>query len=117
VANSRRLKLSGIDKNTASPFGGEILKDKQSGEPTGMLIDAAQGLLRSQVPSTTAADAERAIILGVKRDIELGWVRNPGCRRQLSDVDLYRKLYGQGAIQTPYLQSRLLGRARMRPDY
>src|SRR5882724_9464993 len=74
VANSAALKLSGIDKNTASPFGGEILKDKQSGEPTGMLIDAAQGLLRSQVPSTTAADAERAIILGVKRDIELGWV-------------------------------------------
>jgi len=55
VANSAALKLSGIDKNTASPFGGEILKDKQSGEPTGMLIDAAQGLLRSQVPSTTAA--------------------------------------------------------------
>jgi predicted amidohydrolase YtcJ len=99
VANSAALKLSGIDKNTASPFGGEILKDKQSGEPTGMLIDAAQGLLRSHVPSTTAADAERAIILGVKRDIELGWVEIQDAGGSYSDVDLYRKLYGQGAIK------------------
>lgn len=99
VANSAALKLSGIDKNTASPFGGEILKDKQSGEPTGMLIDAAQGLLRSQVPSTTAADAERAIILGVKRDIELGWVEIQDAGGSYPDVDLYRKLYGQGAIK------------------
>jgi predicted amidohydrolase YtcJ len=37
VANSAALKIAGVDKNTASPFGGEISKDKQSGEPNGML--------------------------------------------------------------------------------
>src|SRR5438874_1456153 len=36
VINSAALKIAGIDKGTASPFGGEIMKDKQTGEPNGM---------------------------------------------------------------------------------
>src|SRR6266851_1181807 len=66
VVNSAALKLAGIDKNTPSPFGGEISKDK-SGEPNGMLLDAAQGLVRHYIPATTAADEERAIVVGVNR--------------------------------------------------
>ena len=50
VANSAALKIAGIDKNTPSPFGGEISKDKQSGEPNGMLLDAAQDLVRRHIP-------------------------------------------------------------------
>ncbi|HEY6121350.1 MAG TPA: amidohydrolase [Pyrinomonadaceae bacterium] len=98
VANTAALKLSGIDKNTASPFGGEVLKDKQTGEPTGMLIDAAQGLLRGRPPSTDT-DAERAIILGVRRDIELGWTEIQDAGGSYADVDLYRRLFGQGTIK------------------
>src|SRR3984893_15961870 len=41
VANSLALKRAGIDRNTADPAGGSILKDA-AGEPTGMLIDNAQ---------------------------------------------------------------------------
>src|SRR6185295_17404294 len=53
VANSAALKIAGVDKNTPNPFGGEISKDKQSGEPNGMLLDAAQGLVRHSVPPST----------------------------------------------------------------
>ena len=83
VVNSAALKIAGVDKNTPSPFGGEISKDKQTGEPNGMLLDAAQGLVRRHLPPTSAGDEEQAIILGVKRDVELGWtqVQDPG--RQL----------------------------------
>src|SRR5918993_1263811 len=51
VANSAALKIAGVDKNTPNPFGGEISKDKQSGEPNGMLLDTAQGLVRRRVPA------------------------------------------------------------------
>src|SRR6266545_5577701 len=61
VVNSAALKISGITKDTPSPFGGEISKDKQSGEPNGMLLDAAQGPVRRHVPPTSPADAERAV--------------------------------------------------------
>src|SRR5882724_201964 len=99
VVNSAALKIAGIDKSTPSPFGGEISKDKQSGEPNGMLLDAAQGLLRRYIPGTTAADEERAIVLGVNRDVSLGWtqVQDPGGNYE--EIDLFEKLYAAGQIK------------------
>ncbi|HEX7721025.1 MAG TPA: amidohydrolase [Pyrinomonadaceae bacterium] len=99
VVNSAALKIAGITKDTPSPFGGEISKDKESGEPNGMLLDAAQGLVRRHLPPTSRADAERAVVLGVQRDLGLGWtqVQNPG--GSYEDIDIYRKLYGEGKIK------------------
>jgi hypothetical protein len=99
VANSAALNLGGIDKNTPNPFGGEISKDKQSGEPNGMLLDAAQGLLRRRIPPTSPADAERAVVLGVKRNIELGWTQIQDAGGSYNDVELFKKLYGEGKIK------------------
>ena len=39
--NSKTLREFGIGKDTPSPAGGEIVRDPATGEPTGMLIDAA----------------------------------------------------------------------------
>src|ERR1041385_712742 len=99
VANSAALKLAGVDKNTPNPFGGEISKDKQSGEPNGMLLDAAQGLVRRKVPPTTREEAERAVVLGVKRDIELGWTQIQDAGGSYEDIDIFKKLYASGAIK------------------
>jgi predicted amidohydrolase YtcJ len=99
VANSAALKLAGVDKNTPNPFGGEISKDKQAGEPNGMLLDSAQGLVRRRVPPTTAEDAERAVVLGVKRNIELGWTQIQDAGGSYADVDIFKKLYAAGTIK------------------
>src|SRR6266446_273223 len=98
VVNSAALKIAGITKDTPAPFGGEISKDK-NGEPNGMLLDAARGLMARHIPPTSPADAERAVMLGVQRDISLGWtqVQNPG--GSYEDIDIYRKLYGEGKIK------------------
>jgi predicted amidohydrolase YtcJ len=99
VVNSAALKIAGIDKNTANPFGGEISKDKQRGEPNGMLLDAAQGLVRRHLPPTSSAEAEQAVFLGVKRDVELGWtqVQDPG--GTFSEVEIFKKLHDEGKIK------------------
>jgi predicted amidohydrolase YtcJ len=99
VVNSAALKIANVGKNTPNPFGGEISKDKQTGEPNGMLLDAAQGLVRRHLPPTSAADEEQAVILGVKRDVELGWcqVQDPG--GTYDEVDIFKKLYGEGKIK------------------
>src|SRR6185369_12525939 len=99
VANSAALKLGGVDKSTLNPFGGEISKDKQTGEPNGMLLDNAQGLVRRRVPPTTRADEERAVELGVKRDIELGWTQIQDAGGSFGDVDIFKKLYAAGTIK------------------
>lgn len=99
VANSAALKIAGVDKNTPNPFGGEISKDKETGEPNGMLLDAAQGLVRRRVPPTTREDAERAVVEGVKRDIQLGWTQIQDAGGSYDDVELFKKLYGSGEIK------------------
>jgi len=97
VVNSAALKLAHVDKNTPSPFGGEIMKNKQTGEPNGMLLDAAQGLIERYIPN--AGNNEEAILLGVKRSIELGWCEIQDAGGSYGDVMAMRKLYGEGKIK------------------
>src|SRR5437868_13211595 len=56
IANSAALRIAKIDKETKNPFGGEILRDKQTGEPTGMLLDHAQELVRKNIPQPSEAE-------------------------------------------------------------
>jgi predicted amidohydrolase YtcJ len=98
VVNSAALKIAGVDRSTQNPFGGEISKDK-AGEPNGMLLDNAQDLVTRHIPPTTAAEAEKAILLGVKREIELGWCQIQDAGGNYADVALYRKLYDEGKIK------------------
>jgi predicted amidohydrolase YtcJ len=99
IANSAALKAAGIDKNTPNPFGGEFLKDPKTGELTGMLIDAAQGRVSSRVPRGNTDESEQALLIGVKRSLELGWceVQIPG--NSFAEIDLIKKLFSEGKIK------------------
>jgi predicted amidohydrolase YtcJ len=98
VANSAALHIAGIDKNTADPFGGQILKDK-NGEPTGMLLDNAQNIVEKSIPKPTQAEREQALLLGTEREMKLGWceIQNAGSRKE--DVDLIRNAYAGNKIK------------------
>ena len=43
--NSKMLEIKGIDKNTLDPPGGTIVKDPETGEPTGLFLDDAMFLI------------------------------------------------------------------------
>ncbi len=59
VVNSRALALAHITAATPNPAGGAIARDA-SGEPTGILQDAAGALAQRAVPPSTPADDIRA---------------------------------------------------------
>ena len=99
VANSAALKIAGINASTPNPDGGEILKDKATHEPHGMLIDHAQGLVARHIPTTTAAQSEQAIIIGARRSTELGWCQIQDAGGTYTDVNLMRKLYKEGKVK------------------
>jgi predicted amidohydrolase YtcJ len=99
VANSAALKLAGITRDTPNPFGGEILKDKSTGEPTGMLLDAAKELVTRNIPGPTESDNEQATVLGVERSIRLGWTQIQDAGGSYQDVARLKKLYTEGRIK------------------
>ena len=99
VVNSAALKVAGVTKETADPQGGEIMKDKQTGEPSGMLVDRAQNLVGRHVPPATEAEMEEALILGVRRSIELGWTQIQNAGSPFSEVERLKKLYADGKIK------------------
>ncbi len=99
VVNSMALKIAGINKDTANPFGGEILKDKTSGEPNGMLLDNAHSLVVKNIPPTTAAEFEQAALVGSQRSVELGWCQVQDAGGTENDVELFQRLYATGKLK------------------
>ena len=50
LANTLALQLAGITRETTDPAGGLIVRDPATGEPTGILKDAAQTLVERAAP-------------------------------------------------------------------
>jgi len=93
--NSLALKLSGIDRKTKDPFGGEIVRDPKTGEPTGILKESATSLIkvRPTIQSTPEEDILRALdharrlgLTGVHADVGL------------REFDIYKKLKEEGKL-------------------
>jgi len=72
LANSLALKLAGISRDTPNPPGGEIKKDKSSGEPTGILIDTAQELVLNVIPKPSSEECIRVIKNALQYAAQLG---------------------------------------------
>ena len=96
IANSAALRLAKIEKDTPNPFGGEILRDKQTGEATGMLLDHAQSLVDKNIPAATEADRCEAFVVGVKRELSLGWCEIQNAGSTLDDLPPMRQALEAG---------------------
>lgn len=72
LVNSLALKLAGITKDTPSPAGGEILKDPETGEPTGILKDAAINLVMKHTPEPSFKEKLKAAEVALKNAAEAG---------------------------------------------
>lgn len=59
--NSRALKAAGVTGRTPNPAGGAIVRDARTGEPTGLLHEAATTLVSRAAPAPTREDRARAL--------------------------------------------------------
>jgi predicted amidohydrolase YtcJ len=97
VANSAALKIANIDQHTPNPFGGQILK--RDSEPSGVLLDNAMDLVAKNIPPSTEAEREEALLLGVDREVKLGWCEIQNAGSELSDQEIIRRAYTAGKIK------------------
>ena len=105
IANSAALKIAKIDKNTPNPFGGEILKDKTTGEPTGMLLDNAMDLAAKNIPKPTEAEKEKAFLLGINREIGLGWCEIQNAGSHADDIKIIRKCFDEEKVKLRFINA------------
>jgi len=71
VANSAALKLAGISAATPDPPGGVIVRDA-AGRPTGLLKDAAMGLVNRVIPPVTPERRAQALTRALAHAASLG---------------------------------------------
>ncbi len=98
VANSAALALAGITRDTPDPEGGRIVRD-ETGEPTGLLQERAQELVRRRVPEPTITDLERALHRAGQRFLSLGItsVTEAGISRP-EELQVYQNLWKRGEL-------------------
>ena len=72
LANSVTLRLAKITKETKDPPGGTIVRDSKTGEPTGVLKDAAMNLVWPLVPDPSDAEYDQALTAAMREAARVG---------------------------------------------
>lgn len=97
LANGVALRLAGVGRDTKAPAGGEIVRDA-TGEPTGILKDAAIGLVARVVPPMSHEARLRAIRAGLRHAASLGLTSVQDMNPGYEDVGAYAELLEQGEL-------------------
>jgi len=105
IANAAALRAAGITGSTPSPSGGEIIEDAQ-GRPTGILVDAASGLVRralaqaraDRTPEQVEADFREQVHLAAQEALANGVTSFQDMGESLETVDRLKKMADEGVL-------------------
>ena len=100
LANSKALQLAGINKHTASPAGGEIVKDPITGEPTGVLKDEAMDLVYKIIPDPSPAELDEYLHRAIEHALSHGLtqVHDMSSYGGWPDLSTYRHAYANNQL-------------------
>ena len=95
--NTKVLALAKISRDAPDPEGGHILRNT-AGEPTGMLVDNAQELIRRVIPKATHADVERQIRAALQEFTRWGLTSVQDAAVDLETIAIYKDLLKRGEL-------------------
>ncbi|GAB5518789.1 MAG: amidohydrolase [Rhodothermales bacterium] len=93
LANKRALDAAGITRNTPDPPGGTIVRDPETGEPTGILKGNAMGLVYAVIPDPPEAVFDAALDHAIEHALSLGLtqVHDVGTYGGWTDLDAFER--------------------------
>jgi len=99
MANSKALEISGITRDTPDPLPGQVVKNPQTGQPTGLLRNAAQ-LLKfvASNPQPTPAEQREAVKNLYRLYNQQGITSIAERRTEFASIDLFRELAKAGEL-------------------
>jgi predicted amidohydrolase YtcJ len=101
-ANAAALKLAGVSAATPDPAGGTLLRDAQ-GNPTGILKDAAMGLVSKFVPPLTHEQRMKAARRALQHAASVGvtsfqYMDNGDAADTYADISVFAELLNRGEL-------------------
>jgi predicted amidohydrolase YtcJ len=97
VCNSLALKLANVTRETKDPPGGVVVRDA-SGEPTGVLKDAAMDVVAAVRPPRTAAEVREALVTALDHAAENGVTSVQDLPGDPRDLDVWEELRKEGRL-------------------
>jgi predicted amidohydrolase YtcJ len=97
LANARAMALAGVSHATKAPAGGEIIRGA-SGDPTGVFVDNAQGLV--EPPERSAGEVRRALDLAMDECLAKGVTSLTDAGAGTDVLALYREAAAAGRLHT-----------------
>src|SRR5438128_1390811 len=98
LANSLALKLAGVTRETKDPPGGVVVRDSKTGEPTGILKDAAQNFVWKVFPAPSFEEKLAAARAATNHAASLG-VTSVQDMSAGADVGVYQALLDRGELK------------------
>jgi len=99
LANSLALRLAGVTRQTLDPPGGVIVRDPKTGEPTGILKDAAQSFVWKVISPSSFDEKLAAARAATNYAAGLG-VTSVQDMSAGADVGVYQTLLDRGELKT-----------------
>jgi hypothetical protein len=99
LANSHALKLAGVTRDTPDPPGGLVVRDPVTGEPTGILKDAAQSFVWKVIPEPSFDEKLQAARAATAHAASLG-VTSVQDMSAGDNVGVYQTLLERGELKT-----------------
>ena len=98
VVNSAALKAAGVTSATRDPVGGKIERDA-SGNPTGLLVDAAVELVGKVVPPPTAVQRDEALSKAQEALLSVGVTAAADMGTSVEDWATFQRAGEAGRLQ------------------
>jgi predicted amidohydrolase YtcJ len=89
--------MAGIDRSTADPPGGQIVRDSKTGEPTGMLKDSAMSVVWRLKPEPADAEYDQALSAALGEAARVG-VTSIQDISGWRDYGVYRRFHESGRL-------------------